>query len=377
MSHVPGKYIIGLTGNIATGKSVVRRMLEHLGAYTIDADSLSHRAIAKGAPGYQPVLKEFGRWLLDKEGEIDRSKLGRLVFSDNEALSQLEEIVHPLVRQATSMLIQRARQKVIVIEAIKLLESDLRLLCDSIWVTDSTQQVQVERLTRKRGLTREEANQRIMAQSAQQEKIAAANVVIRNGGSYEDLWKQVTLHWKKISPASDTVPLVQKTAAGKLEIQRGRPRDSKAIADLLNRLGNSQHTLTAEDIMASFGDKAYMLLRQDGRLAGLASWQVENLVARTTEVYLDENVEPQAGLKGLINEVERASRDLQCEASLIFLNEKMGAHAETWAKLGYDRRTPETLGVQAWQDAAFESMPSAGGPLYFKQLRQDRVLRPI
>jgi dephospho-CoA kinase len=129
--------------------------------------------------------------------------------------------------------------------------------------------------------------------------------------------------------------------------------------------------------MVSFGDKAYMLLRQDGRLAGLASWQVENLVARTTEVYLDENVEPQAGLKGLINEVERASRDLQCEASLIFLNEKMGAHAETWAKLGYDRRTPETLGVQAWQDAAFESMPSAGGPLYFKQLRQDRVLRPI
>lgn len=377
MSHVPGKYIIGLTGNIATGKSVVRRMLEHLGAYTIDADALSHRAIARGAPGYQPVLKEFGRWLLDKEGEIDRSKLGRLVFSDNEALSQLEEIVHPLVRQATSMLIQRARQKVIVIEAIKLLESDLRLLCDSIWVTDSTQQVQVERLTRKRGLTREEANQRIMAQSAQQEKIAAANVVIRNGGSYEDLWKQVTSNWKKISPASDTVPLVQKTAAGKLEIQRGRPRDSKSIADLLNRLGGSQHTLNAEDVMASFGDKAYMLLRQDGRLAGLASWQVENLVSRTTDVYLDEDVDPHMGLKSLVSEVERASRDLQCEASLVFLNEKMGAYAETWAKLGYDRRTPETLGVQAWQDAAFESMPSQDGPLYFKQLRQDRVLRPI
>ncbi len=377
MSHVPGKYIIGLTGNIATGKSVVRRMLEHLGAYTIDADALSHRAIAKGAPGYQPVIKEFGRWLVDKEGEIDRSKLGRLVFSDSEALSQLEDIVHPLVRQATGMLIQRARQKVIVIEAIKLLESDLRLLCDTIWVTDSTQEVQVERLTRKRGLTRDEAYQRIMSQSAQQEKIAAANVVIRNGGSYEDLWKQVTVNWKKLSPTGDTIPVVQRMATGKLEVQRGRPRDSKAIAELLTRLSNGRHAMTAEDVMAGFGDKAYMLLRRGGRLVGVAGWQVENLVARTTDVYLDEDLDPQQGLEGLIGEVERASRDLQCEASLIFLTEDSGAHTEIWAKLGYDRRTPETLGVQAWQDAALESMPVSGGPLYFKQLRQDRVLRPI
>ena len=97
MSNWPGKYIIGLTGNIATGKSVVRRMLEHLGAYTIDADALSHRVIARGAPGYQPVLDKFGNWLLDKEGQIDRSKLGRLVFSDGEALTQLEAIIHPFV----------------------------------------------------------------------------------------------------------------------------------------------------------------------------------------------------------------------------------------------------------------------------------------
>jgi dephospho-CoA kinase len=378
VSHVPGKYIIGLTGNIATGKSVVRRMLEHLGAYTIDADALSHRAIAKGAPGYQPVIKEFGRWLLDKEGEIDRSKLGRLVFSDSEALNQLEDIVHPLVRQATGMLIQRARQRVIVIEAIKLLEGDLRLLCDTIWVTDSTQEIQVERLVRKRGLTRDEAHQRITAQSAQKEKIAAANVLIRNGGSYEELWKQVTTNWKKLSPAGgDTIPVVQRSVTGKLEIQRGRPRDSKSIAELLTRLSNGVHTMSAEDVMAGFGDKAYMLLRRDGRLVGVAGWQVENLVARTTDVYLDDDLDPMQGLEGLISEVERASRDLQCEASLIFLPEGLGAYTEIWTKLGYDRRTPNTLGVQAWQDAAHESMPITGGLLYFKQLRQDRVLRPI
>ena len=81
MSILPGKYVIGLTGNIATGKSVVRRMLEHLGAYTIDADALAHRVIAKGAPGYQPVLDKFGTWLLESDGQINRSKLGRLVFA--------------------------------------------------------------------------------------------------------------------------------------------------------------------------------------------------------------------------------------------------------------------------------------------------------
>ncbi len=86
MSNWPGKYVIGLTGNIGTGKTVVRRMLEHLGAYTIDADALSHRAIAKGAPGYQPVLDHFGKWILDAEGEINRGKLGNLVFRDADAL---------------------------------------------------------------------------------------------------------------------------------------------------------------------------------------------------------------------------------------------------------------------------------------------------
>ena len=178
VSNWPGKYVIGLTGNIATGKSVVRRMLEHLGAYTIDADALSHRVISKGAPGYQPVLDKFGTWLLDKDGQIDRSKLGRLVFADGEALTQLEDIIHPYVGQAVDLLTRRATQKVVVVEAIKLLESDLRNRCDSIWVTDAPPEVQIERLMRKRGMSREDAIQRIHAQSAQKQKLAAADVVV-------------------------------------------------------------------------------------------------------------------------------------------------------------------------------------------------------
>ncbi len=229
MSILPGKYAIGLTGNIATGKSVVRRMLEHLGAYTIDADALSHRVLAKGAPGYKPVLDKFGTWILNADGQIDRAKLGRLVFADKQALTELEAIVHPYVRQAVDLLTRRATQKVVVVEAIKLLESPLRQQCDAIWVTAAPQEVQVERLMRKRGMSSEDALQRIHSQSAQAQKLAAASVIINNTGSYEDLWKQVSEAWKKIAPPSEEAGpetlITHKPAAGSFILQRGKPRE--------------------------------------------------------------------------------------------------------------------------------------------------------
>ncbi|MBI1792772.1 MAG: dephospho-CoA kinase [Chloroflexi bacterium] len=378
MSHWPGKYIIGLTGNIATGKSVVRRMLEHLGAYTIDADSLSHRAIAKGAPGYQPVIESFGKWMLDKDDEIDRIKLGNLVFRDMTAMGKLEDIVHPLVRQAVDVLVKRAGQRVIVLEAIKLLESELRNSCDSIWVTYAPEEVQVERLIRKRNMTRDEAQQRISVQSAQAEKIAAANIVIRNIGSYDDLWKQVNNAWKQVVPSAElTQPtIIKQGMAGEFSISRGKPKNSPAIADLITRLSNGKQKLAADDVMAQFGDKAYMLLLSGKNIVGVAGWQVENLVARTTELYMENNIDTARALETLIPEVESASTDLQCEASLIFAPAVLAAHEDVWKKLGYERRMPDTLGIQAWTDAALESM-TKDSVLFFKQIRQDRVLRPI
>lgn len=379
MSNWPGKTIIGLTGNIATGKSVVRRMLEHLGAYTIDADALAHRVIAKGAPGYQPVLDKFGSWLLDKDGQIDRSRLGRLVFSDAQALAQLEDIVHPYVIQAVEMLVKRASQSVVVVEAIKLLESDLRNKCDSIWVTDAPQEVQIERLIRKRNLSREDALQRVHSQSAQKEKLAAAKVVITNNGSYEDLWKQVTEAWKRIAPSQEAGPATQvftKSGAGAFSLQRGKPRDSQKIADLISRLSKGKRHMTKDEVMEAFGDKAFLLLLMGNELVGVAGWQVENLVARTTDLYLDPKAAADKALPLIMAEVERASSELQCEASLVFPPIELVGFDSVWKHLGYERRSPDTLGVQAWTDAANESMPKASA-LFFKQLRTDRVLRPI
>ena len=378
MTNLPGKYVIGLTGNIATGKSVVRRMLEHLGAYTIDADALSHRVISKGAPGYQPVLDKFGSWLLDKDGQIDRAKLGRLVFADGQALAYLEDIIHPYVGQAVDLLTQRATQQVIVVEAIKLLESDLRRRCDSIWVTDAPQEVQIERLMRKRGLSRDEAIQRIHAQSAQKQKVAVANVVITNTGSYEDLWKQVNEAWKKMVPAQEppATLITHKPAPGSFSLQRGKPRDSQKIAELMTRLSKGKRSMNKDEIMEAFGEKAFLLLQLENELVGLAGWQVENLVSRTTDLYLDPKAAADKALPLLLAEVEKASSDLQCEASLVFPPMELVGFDSVWKHIGYERRSPDALGVQAWTDAALESMPK-GSALFFKQLRADRVLRPI
>lgn len=183
--------IIGLTGNIGTGKSVVRQILQEFGAVGIDADAITHRVISRSGPAYQRVVEEFGRWILEPDGEINRGRLGKIVFNSSEALKILEGIVHPYVIQGVKLLISKSTSRVIVVEAIKLLETELRTLCDTIWVTVVTEEVQVQRLMTARSLSEAEALSRIKAQPAQEEKIAAADVVISNDGTVKDLWLQV------------------------------------------------------------------------------------------------------------------------------------------------------------------------------------------
>jgi dephospho-CoA kinase len=377
MSAWPGKYVIGLTGNIATGKSVVRKMMEHLGAYGIDADALAHRAIAKDAPGYHPVVELFGKWILGPDGQIDRARLGRIVFADPEALARLEAIVHPLVEQAVDVLVRRASQKVVVIEAIKLLEGKLRFYCDSIWVTYVPEEVQQARLVEKRGMSAAVARQRIQAQLPQDDKLAAADVVIRNDGSFEESWRQILASWQKLFPDSMAGPEPAVTAErGQLAVERAGPRQAGEIASLVTRLSNQRKRMTRAAVMAAFGEKAFLLLMKDGKVVGLAGWQVENLVARVDDVYLEHGLPMAEAMRVLMEEIERASRELQCEALLLFLPPQLARQEAVWRDLHYEPRTVLTLGVRAWQEAATESMP-AGTVLLFKQLRKDRVLRPV
>jgi len=118
------------------------------------------------------------------------------------------------------------------------------------------------------------------------------------------------------------------------------------------------------------------LLRIDGKALGVVGWKVENLVARTDDVYIDKNLNFLDSLRVLMDEVERASQELQCEVSLLFLPVDMINKGMTFKTLGYQRRTIQGLGVSAWEEAAQESI-TPGSVLLFKQLRQDRVLRPV
>ena len=377
MSAWPGKYVIGLTGNIATGKSVVRKMLEHLGAYGIDADALGHRAIAKDAPGYQAVIDTFGKWILGPDGQIDRTKLARVVFLDPEALNQLEGIVHPLVRQAVDILIRRAHQKVIVIEAIKLLEGPLRQACDTIWVTYAQKDIQIGRLTQKRGMGSAVAHQRVNAQSPQLDKVISANTVIHNEGTFENTWEQVTKAWKELFPAYEAaVPKPVEAPLGQLVVEKARPRHAAEIASIINRLSDGRVRPTSEDIMAAFGEKAFLFLKLNNQPVGIMGWQVENLVERTDEVYIDPAQPLSKAMQALLTEVESTSRDLQCEAALLFLPPELSKQEDVWRSLGYEPRTIESLGVRAWQEAAQETVGD-GESIFFKQLRKDRVLRPV
>ncbi len=376
MSAWPGKYVIGLTGNIATGKSVVRKMLEHLGAYGIDADALAHRAIAPGSPGYKPVVEMFGKWIVADDGQIDRARLAKIVFNDAEALHLLEQIIHPLVEQAVDLFIRRSKHKVVVIEAIKLLEGNLSKRCDQVWVTYTPEEVQLQRLLQKRGMTEEAARGRIAAQSPQEEKVARANQVITNSGSFEDTWQKVYTAWLEIFPEEAEAAPEQATGVGELVVQRARPRQSNEIARFMRDQSKGMRKLTASDIMAAFGEKAFLLLKNKDEICGLVGWKVENLVACADDIYLDRQIPFLDGIRFLIEEVERASKELQCEISLLFLQPDFSHQEPLLNQLGYHQRTIQSLEVHAWEDAALEgSQP--GYLMFFKQLRKDRVLRPV
>ncbi len=193
-----GKLLIGLTGNIACGKSTVLTQLFSLGAYTIDADLLIHAILKKDGPAYTPVVQEFGPSVVLSDGEIDRRALGKIVFSDADRLHRLEEIEHPIVRAIIESAIISAPQRVVVLDAIKLIEAGWAAKCAQLWVVTSLPEQQIRRLVETRGYSEEEAHMRVAAQSSQAEKAALADVVIDNSGTRRQTVEQVSAAWQAI-----------------------------------------------------------------------------------------------------------------------------------------------------------------------------------
>jgi dephospho-CoA kinase len=192
------KYLIGLTGNIATGKSAVAKMLQDLGATVIDADALVHDLQHKGTAIYDAMVAAFGPGILDSAGEIDRKALGSIVFGDTAQLRVLENILHPAVLIESRQRINAATTPVVVYEAIKLIEAGRAEMCDALWVVTAKYEVQLERLMRDRRMSEPEARQRIDAQPPQSEKILRATVVIDNSGTLLETRQQVEVAFRGV-----------------------------------------------------------------------------------------------------------------------------------------------------------------------------------
>jgi dephospho-CoA kinase len=194
-------YLLGLTGNIASGKTTIGLMLLELGAHTyVDADLVVHELYLPGGALVPQLTAAFGPRILNAEGGVDRHVVGDIVFGDREQLRRLEAIVHPAVQSA---LIGRFRElpdnAIGVLDAIKLVESGYAPLCHGLWLVTCPPEIQLRRLMENRGLSRLEAEQRLAAQPPLDEKRQLATEIIDNSGTFDDLRAQVTAAWDRFT----------------------------------------------------------------------------------------------------------------------------------------------------------------------------------
>lgn len=391
MGHWKDKYVIGITGNIGTGKSLVRKMLQHLGASTIDADGLSHQVMAPGAPAYKPVIEWFGKWILSDDGRVDRNRLGAVAFAHPVALKRLEALTHPIIGKGIDTLITRAKQKVVAVEAIKLLEGDLKDRVDAIWVVDAPVEMQLQRLVEKRGMSELEARKRIAAQNSQEEKLQAATVVIKNTGDPNQTFAQVQAEWAKISGGSpapqekETVVQVQQKPGApvvanqidisELKIRRPRPSDLDRIAALINE--ERGKSLSKADVMESFTETSYLTAEASGQMVGVISFVVENLITQSDEIAVSPRAQKGPVVDALIAEMEVAADSLQSEVSFIYLNQNDSEYISLLQSgSGYEiLERVEEIKFPAWREA-LRSRPE-GTRILYKKLREDRILTPF
>ncbi len=190
---------VGLTGGIGVGKSEVSARLAAQGAVVIDADAIARQVVEPGTEGLAEVVDAFGPEVLLPDGTLDRPRLGEIVFADPELLGKLNAIVHPRVGARMAELEREARSGSIVVLDVPLIaESGRTEGYDLVVVVDAPPRVQVDRLVRRRGMTREQAKARMAAQASREQRLAIADIVIDNSGSLAELDRQVGDLWAEL-----------------------------------------------------------------------------------------------------------------------------------------------------------------------------------
>jgi dephospho-CoA kinase len=404
------KLIIGLTGNIATGKSAVMRLAREMGALTIDADKVVHHIMDTDAEMQAAVAVAFGPEVRRKDGRIDRRKLGAIVFNDPSAMSDLEAMVHPAVRSYIARQIMETDADVVMIEAIKLLEGPLSKLCHQIWVTRCTKQKQLERLMVCRGMDAESAATRIRAQAPQEEKVALADVVIDTEGLMTDTEAQFALHWRRlpdpvtlpplnleaaasapppvkpkahITPPSTPAakPQAQKppTAVSKpakpmpkltmkppktqvarpddLQARRARPSDIPSILLLMQKATDGKVKMKRAELLMALSERSYVIGQVGAEISAVMGWSIDSQVARIDQIYLYPITADSATAVAILDEIEQSALQHLGEVIVAFLPEDAPPEMDAlFEGQGYQPAEKTAL-PPAWQLAVEESQP--------------------
>ena len=194
--------ILGITGNIASGKSLIAEAFARRGAALVDADQLAREIVAPGTPVLQRLVERFGAAVLLENGELNRERLGQIVFSDPAAREELNRITHPAIAELAIERLQRLKEKpgvpLVIYEAPLLFEAGAEGRVDRVLVVKIDPQVQLHRLMARDGLDAVAAKQRIAAQMPQQGKLARADFVINNSGSVAAALHQVDSLWERL-----------------------------------------------------------------------------------------------------------------------------------------------------------------------------------
>lgn len=196
--------VVGLTGGIASGKSVVSGMLADLGVKIIDLDQIAREVVEPNKPAWQEIIEYFGEKILLSDRTINRKKLGEMVFTNSKARDKLNEITHTRIVRELFKLIEKYRREkedLVVVDAALLFETKMDGWLKPVIVVNASKKEQVKRLQKRNGYNREQALKRIQAQMPLKEKVRLADYVIDNSGSREDIRKQVEKVRKEIIKA--------------------------------------------------------------------------------------------------------------------------------------------------------------------------------
>lgn len=356
--------IIGLTGNIATGKSVIRRMLANCGALEIDADLIAHRVMYPEGAVFLSIIETFGEAILTEDGHISRGKLAEIVFSDPKKLQELEAISHPAVTDAIMARIRLSQQSMVVIEAIKLIEAGLGAVCSSVWVSTASQAYQLERLIKNRAMTEPQAQSRISAQPAQLEKTKLADAVINTEDSFQSTWEQVQAALK--STVRKKTDLDEVNHNGGEAGWASKPVNQFAQGEI-EAFWFENQTDHSRSFYEESGSHMLLPALKKNQLSHIITWDNWNFSGTLRDVF-PKPMEPEAELP-VLDLFEKHAKNQQCEILLIPFQ-----LVQEWNlpvnDLGYQYMPVAQITYPAWQQACQKIMLEGEQSVWIKFLAQ-------